>query len=525
MLRDDKESFSFNKLWVVQGRLKKANGDLFTTLKKAGEDSITTVYKAAGDTIATYVKAWRDVGDQAKRSFSDAVDAGKAAANFAQNQLRAQLDAAKNAEKRLRDGKVVDAMWGYGTEPLKSSEENFAKATQESTVINTAAGTAAAVYGGPGGAAAYAAWQTYRSTGNADMAIRAGLLAAVTSQTGSSIGQMPTGTTGEVLKKAAMAGAAGGISVAAAGGDEQAIKDGFLKSAGAVLVQGGTDRLKAYSPEAKDAYDTVQCISARDLDCVSKTSWARDAKGKILYDQNGKPRVDTSKLDPNQYVGKWTQIDPNSPAGKAQAIVMKASKLPKMDAIPVLKNKWVLTRSVGKEKDIPYAKPTVVLTYVGDDPPFTSKVVYGDEATEAAKAAGLSPATSQPATTDLRPDTGNKLVAYYVKPADRQRVTDVLEQNSIEYTKVDYVGPEHSKALSNALICGPNTRVSDLKKVALSLISAGIDIKYIGTKSTNKPGQISILKLQRNKYTINNPNITRSQIEQLTKCPASLKNG
>ncbi len=136
--------------------------------------------------------------------------------------------------------KSVDAMWGLGTEPAKSGEANFFKATQESKVVNAAAAIAATAYGGPAGAAAYAAWSTYRQTGNADMALRAGLLAAVTSEVGSAVAQMPAGTTGEIIKKAAMAGAAGGISVAAAGGDEQAIKDGFLKSAGNVLIQGGS---------------------------------------------------------------------------------------------------------------------------------------------------------------------------------------------------------------------------------------------------------------------------------------------
>jgi hypothetical protein len=100
------------------------------------------------------------------------------------------------AEKRLREGKVVDSMWGLATEPLQSSEENFAKATQESEVINAAAGTAAAVYGGPAGAAAYAAWSTYRRTGNADIALRAGILAAVTSQMGTSVAKSDKGTQG-----------------------------------------------------------------------------------------------------------------------------------------------------------------------------------------------------------------------------------------------------------------------------------------------------------------------------------------
>jgi hypothetical protein len=356
--------------------LQKAGGDSLATLQKAGGDAVTTFVKAGQDTTATYIKAWSDTAEQTKKSFQDAVDAGTAATNYTINQVKAYEDVLKNAEKRLHEGKVVDSMWGLAVEPMQASEANFAKATQESQLIATAAASAAAAYGGPGGAAAYAAWSTYKLTGNADQALRAGLLAAATAQAGSSVATMPSGTMGEVLKKTALAGAAGGIAVAAAGGDENAIKDGFLKSAGAVLVQAAGDKAKAYGPNAKDAWDTVHCISARDVDCVSRTTWARDAKGKILNDANGKPRIDVSKLDPSQYIGKWSGIDPTSIEGKRNAFMTKISQLPNMEAIPLMKNEWVLTWTAGKSATIDYGQPTVVLTYAGPNPPFNSSVTY-----------------------------------------------------------------------------------------------------------------------------------------------------
>ena len=357
--------------------LQQAGGDTVATLQTAGGDTINTFVKTGKDATATYVKAWKDTADQTKRSFQDTVDASTAAANYTINQLKAYESTLSSAEKRLREGKVLDSMWGLAIEPLQASEANFAKATQESTLIATGAASAAAVYGGPGGAAAYAAWSTYRATGNADQALRAGLLAAVTAQAGTSFSAMPSGTMGEVLKKSAMAGAAGGIAVAAAGGDEQAIKEGFLKSAGAVLVQAGNDKAKAYAPKVKDAWDTVQCISARDLDCMSKTTWARDEKGKILTDANGKPRIDPKKLNPQQYIGKWTGIDLNSVEGKKNSIVAKISQLPKIEAIPLMKNRWILSWTASKTSSIGYGQPTVVLTYVGPNPPFDSSVRYG----------------------------------------------------------------------------------------------------------------------------------------------------
>jgi hypothetical protein len=105
--------------------LQKAGGDTVPTIQKAGDDSIKTVYKAAGDATATYVKAWHDIGEQGKRSFNDAVDAGKAAAHYVENQAKADINTIKNVEKRLREGKVVDSMWGLATEPLQSNEKKL----------------------------------------------------------------------------------------------------------------------------------------------------------------------------------------------------------------------------------------------------------------------------------------------------------------------------------------------------------------------------------------------------------------
>ncbi|BDV33906.1 hypothetical protein SS37A_14350 [Methylocystis iwaonis] len=549
--------------------LQKAGGDTIATVQKAGDDSIKTIYKAAGDATATYVKAWRDIGEQGKRSFKDIVDAGQAVVHFVENENNAHAMTFSNAEKRMREGKVIDSMWGLATEPAKSGEENFAKATQESEVVNAAAATAAAAYGGPAGAAAYAAWSTYRRTGNADMAIRAGILAAVTAQTGSSIAKMPSGTTDEIIKKAALSGAAGGISVAAAGGDEQAIKDGFLKSAGAVLIQGGSDKLKAYSPEAKevyetarcisardlacmsgtlwardvegkilydengkpridpdklkeytakakDAYDAVQCISARDVDCISNTTWARDVKGKILYDENGKPRIDTGDIDPKQYVGKWSGLDPKSAEGVENALITQGSKLPKMEAIPVLKNKWVLTWALGQDAEIEYKKPTVVLSYIGDTQPYVSAAQYS---------LPTSPAPVDNTSLEGASVFSGVTVAYYVKRRDGTKISDVLQQRSIPYTPIYYVAPGHEGTLSNALRCGPDTPVKALKEVAFALMDEGVELKYIETQNDIRPRQILIVNSLNPDFSpMTSPSLTRNQIAALSECPSWLQN-
>jgi hypothetical protein len=332
--------------------LQTALGETVSIVQRAGTEAVTTtVQKAGKDVLATYEKGWRDAGAQAMRSFNDTVDAGKAVAHFADRQVQAQVAALDNGVRRAREGQVINSVWGVVYEPAKSTEQNFFKATQESRVIYAAAQTEATAYGGPAGAAAFAAWYTYRTTGDANRALWAGVKAAVENSTGSQYDNMPTFTVADMVKKAAVAGAVGGIAAAAAGGDENAVKGAFLKSGSAVLVQGASDQLTPYVPEAPDAINTAQCISARDVDCLSST---------------------------DQSIGQWTGIDPNSPAGKTRQIVTGISELPKTQSIPIAKNQWVITWTMGQNATLEHNTPSVVLTNVGPNPNFNSTFDYID---------------------------------------------------------------------------------------------------------------------------------------------------
>src|SRR3954452_16845594 len=361
--------------------LSNASGDSITSLQKAGTDSFIAVKKAGSDVVATYEKGWRDRAKQTKRSFNDAVDPGKAVARFTESQAKAPITAMTSTERRAREAKVVDALWGAAVEPAQSAEENFSKAIQESDVLAVSAQAAATAYG-PAGAAAYAAWRTYKTTGDANLALKAGAEFIVKTYAGGSVANMPAGTAGEVLRKAGVTGAVAGMAAAAAGGDEKAVTGAVLISGGAVLVQGASDQLTAYSPNAHNVIETVQCISARDVDCLSNTTYAKDVEGKLLYDKDG-PRIEPTKLDPKQYVGQWTGIDPRSAEGKKNQVVTAISEIPQTHAIPIDDNEWVFTWTLGKSKTLELNKPYVVLTYVGRGPPFYSCVSYKKDASAA----------------------------------------------------------------------------------------------------------------------------------------------
>lgn len=351
--------------------LQRASGDIITTVTKASGDVITTSVKAGSDTVATYTKGFTDTSNQALRSFSDAVDAATAVGRFTKNNILDKPQILENAWHRIEQGKYVDAIFGLSADNYKSESKNFFKATQESALLDQAASSAAAVYGGPGGAAAYAAWQTYNQTGDATLAFKMGMLAGVQSQLSAGQKLSPTDPASEILKKAVFAGAAGGIAVAAQGGDENAITNGFLKSSGAVLIQGSQNQLAAYSPTVANAAEAVTCISAKDVDCISNISYVRDAKGKLVRDLKGKFQQDEANpIDPKATIGQWTGINLNTAENRANKIVADISKLPGSQTIALLKGQIVMTTTLGKTQAMPYGQPQVVLTVVGSTPPF-----------------------------------------------------------------------------------------------------------------------------------------------------------
>ena len=51
--------------------------------------------------------------------WTDAVDAAKAIGKFAERQVSGTFDTLSDAERRVREGKIVDAVWHQATDPLK----------------------------------------------------------------------------------------------------------------------------------------------------------------------------------------------------------------------------------------------------------------------------------------------------------------------------------------------------------------------------------------------------------------------
>ncbi|WP_438391203.1 hypothetical protein [Caballeronia sp. DA-9] len=292
---------------------------------------------AIANTLRFGDKAVSDVAMNLAKSANDVVDAAHAAARFAEREGHSQAETLTNAEQRIRDGKVVDALWHYGTEGAQATDKNAAQAAQENELLATAAQAVATAYGGPAGAAAFAAWRTYHSSGgNVELSLKAGAYAYAMSAGNTAAGKMPSTSLDAVARKAAMTGAVGGLAVAASGGSTEETLKAFVDSGGAVLVQAGQSYVKKnYSSVGSSKLDQY-CVTAAGRRCADAKQWYGKAKTRL--DQLNEMKQDLATLTTTDD-GNWSIS-------------------------------WDKTAIGSNAKDV----PAIALTYVGDGSPFKNTI-------------------------------------------------------------------------------------------------------------------------------------------------------
>ncbi len=345
-------------------------------------------------------KVGRDLEAETGRFGRHLEDAAHAIGYYIERQGQGAGKTLSNAERRIREGKVVDAIWHLSTEPLQHTSENAAQATQESAYLNTVAQVAATAYGGPAGAAAYAAWLTFAQTGNADLALRAGILTFATSSAFAAAKGMDSATTSELAKKAAVTASIGGLAVAAAGGDPAAIKEGFLQAGAMVLVQDGYKKVAGSDIDGRASEGEGYCMTAQKQACSPPdTAYVKDNSGNIVRDPKGNPVINMSKLDPRRpHVGIWGGAGVPAITDERGAVMTSISRIPGMNAMAVFHDQWSISWDMGRLSDVVTIVPAIVLTYTG-----TGTNYYEHLRTTTVKSSGTPVAGVQPATVSRVP--------------------------------------------------------------------------------------------------------------------------
>lgn len=342
--------------------------------KKLVDDVLRNLEKAGKDTQAELGRAGRNIEDL-----------GQASGNYMETIYKGKISNIQTSLNRIADGKAVDALWHLATDDLRLESDASAAAATKSSIINTAGTLAASIYGGPGGAAAYAAWLTYyQSGGNVELALKVGALAGATSWALQSTGKLPvTDASGNIVasdlaKKTALTGAIGGLSVAAAGGDEKAVKDGFIRGGGMVLIQAGYQHVTRHSLDD----ESFKASKGKPYCWSTNYECQQPPKEAVRLDSQGKPvGLNQAMLDKTApHVGTMAPSDPNaslSLGSEASNFMKGVSKIPGTNAFAVFHDQWAEDwRPAMDNKAILVGTiaPAAVLTYNGSVAPLLEQV-------------------------------------------------------------------------------------------------------------------------------------------------------
>ncbi|TAY69174.1 hypothetical protein [Rhizobium leguminosarum] len=407
-------------------------GDAEREIKKGGEDIIKNGGNIIGKGITeigngikdvtkegekTIKKTFKEIGNAAE-DIRILVEEGKcggdicvaltATADFVEASIQDTGKAVEDAGKRLSEGKPLDAMWHLSIAPYDIQQENAAKAAMKSSVLRAVGQAAATAYGGPQGAAAYAAWLTYHQTGgNLELALKAGAIAGATSYAMSAISKdvefvdvAKDIKVDEILQRAVMTGAISGTAVALSGGDEEQIKQAFTAGALTSVIRDGYKELTKSNLEdnMKASTGAAYCLKANPnaesapgqrLGCLPEPGAyvAKDGnsiqfrddgtidEASIEHDpRSGNPKIDMTKLDSQRpHVGTWSSVANEGPlgAGETSGFMTGISRIPGMNGMAVahdiFDDRYNTSTNIVLETAIRVGTiaPFVVMTYEG----------------------------------------------------------------------------------------------------------------------------------------------------------------
>ncbi len=268
------------------GGILKLLAPIGRELEKGVQNIVREHEKFVGDLERNLEKAVQDIGTNIKYAGEDVGDLVNAVEGFIENQVRAYGKNLSEAEKRIREWKMVDALWGLGIDPLKSTDDNAAKAFQDSSLLTSIATSVASIYGAPYGGAAFAAWLTYKQTGSLDAALKTAVITYLTQEANASAKSIDTVEISGVVKKTLVTSAIGAAAIAASGWGEKQIIDGFLKGASLSLAN------EAYKSTTKLDIDGKP---PKYLTPYNKDNLLKE-KRYVMLDIHGKEVVDITTL-------------------------------------------------------------------------------------------------------------------------------------------------------------------------------------------------------------------------------------
>jgi hypothetical protein len=357
-------------------------------VEKGVQDGGKAVEKGIQDGGKAVEKGVQDGGKTIEKAVQDTGKAGETVYKFGVRQIEGIGASVRDADKRLKEGKFVDALWHFTTDQYKHAEENAGKAAQESELVRVAGQIAASAYGGPGGAAAYAAWLAYNQTKDVGLALRVGAITGAAAYATGGVAKIPNADAGIIAEKTIMAGAIGGVAVAAAGGDKQAIQEGFLKAGGAVLVQSVYEAQTNHELDPRASRGDAYCMAAVDpsAPCAPpKGAYEMGPDGKPALDKDGLPKVDVRETDASRpHVGTWAKPGEAPIIGPQETskFMITVSKYPGMNAMALLHDHVSYSMGFDPVTNVWTIVPATAVTYYGTGAPAEDQIRKAAEDTK-----------------------------------------------------------------------------------------------------------------------------------------------
>ena len=299
-----------------------------------------------------------------------------------------------------REHQLIAGLWQAAVRDEAGNDLAAERIARSYTFASAEAQLARSVYGGPAGGAAYAAWWAYRQPGGtASQALQVGLLVGEGLWEGE-LGSDQQGAAALMVQRTSLAAALGGLAVAGAGGDEQALREAFFDNGAAVLLRDGA---KLY------------CFSAR-VDCDNLPVIANGAGRRV--DQL--PRVAPG-------------IGTDFPV-TAQASLVSTPTLPRPQGVLALDQGWTISWQMpqGGERGVLY--PPVVLSQGGSTMPLPTPAVAPASVQEAPGARVICERGADSRTIWLMP--GDPKAGYVCRAMYQVGETQAILWNALQNPEV-----------------------------------------------------------------------------------------
>ena len=317
-------------------------------------------------------KAVQDTGAEFKRLGDNVGIMIVAASGFLENQVRSVGKNLSVAERRVREGKIVDALWHIATDEFKSAEDNAAKAFADSPLLTSIASSVVSIYGAPYGGAVFAAWLTYKTTGNLEAALKAAVITYATQVANATAQNIREVEIDGLVKATLMTSAVGAAAIAAGGGTEQDIMNGFLKGAALSICSNAYKEMTTKEIEGRSPKGWFPPVYDKNNP---------DQEDYVLFiNKNGEAVQDITKISRDDYshvgIARVMNNQLDNLVGESSVPMRLLSKIPYMNDMAYFHDQWCAVQAISAPGEVLITiVPATILTVAGSERPVLDDIL------------------------------------------------------------------------------------------------------------------------------------------------------